>query len=235
MKDGKPDFVPEKILKVYKSGTDAYYIEIHSVYMKKGELAVGAGHPLSKKTLQKLIGVAMSDNTENLWWEHPIMPECLLSFCAEKYKRHIMWWRPKGKVEMLFVDGTKLKSGPVSMPAMLFFVQLDKIKIFALKENKRPTLHTKLYHAPLLNAVAENQLCWGNVRNETNDILPVDKELFMWENYLWNSKFTHAGSAVTSKKPIMDIYKGLCEGKPFPMKELVDTGIYVKQLIDEFK
>lgn len=231
----KPDFLPEKILKVYKSGTNNYYIEVHPVYNKKGKLAIGAGQPLTKKTLHKLIGVAMSDSTENIWWENPIMPQHLLSFCSEKHKRHIMWWRPKGKINMLFSEGMKLTSGLISMPAMFFFVHLDKIRIFALKENKRPILSTKLYHAPLLNVIQDNQLCWGNVSNETHDILPIDKELLMWENYLWNSKFSHAGSAITSKKPIMEIYKSLCEGKPFPMSELRNTGINVNQLIKDYE
>ena len=232
-RDSKPDFQPEKVLKVYKSGSDAYYIEVHPVYKRKDQYTLGAGQPLTRKTLQKLLGAAMAEDGDHIWWDNPIMPQCLLSFCVEKYKRHIMWWRPKTVYNMLFADGMSLKSGPVSMPAMLFFVQLDKIRIFALKESKRPTFMTKLFHAPLLNSVENNQLCWGNVSNETHDVLPIDKELGMWEHYLWNSKFSHGGAGTATKHPIIDVYKKIGHNKPFPLKELVDTGFYVEDLINE--
>jgi PRTRC genetic system protein B len=231
--DHKENFIPAKVLKVYKGEDDTYYIEVHPVYNKKGVFSIGAGMPLTRKTLQKLLGAAMSDGIESIWWDNPIMPECILSFCQEKYKRHIMWWRPARSIEMLFTDTAKLQSGTIRMPAMLFFSHLDKIRIFALKENRRPTLKTTLYAAPLLNSIADNHLCWGNVSNQVHNVIQIDKEIDTWENYLWNSQFSHGGSAkVTKKTAVMTLYKRLLETKkPFPPSELVNTFITVGELL----
>jgi PRTRC genetic system protein B len=233
-RDSKPDFLPEKVLKVYKSGTDAYYIEIHPVYQRKGDYAIGAGQPLTKKTLQKLLGAAIAEEGDHIWWDNPIMPDCLLSFCVEKYKRHILWWRPKRSVDMLFAEKIGLKDGPVNIPAMLFFSHLDKIRIFALKENKRPTLRTNLYAAPLLNAIADNHLCWGNVSNNVHEIMEIDKEIDTWENYLWNSRFSHGGSAKVTKADIITVYKKIAgTKKQFPVSQLIPQSITVNDLIKE--
>lgn len=234
MYNEEADFTPVKVLKVYSGDKDSFYIEVHPVYKTKNEYRVGAGVPLTKKTLQKLLGAAMSSDDKSIWWDNPIMPDCLLSFCAEKYKRHIMWWRPKKIINMTFTEKFSLKDGPIHMPAMLFFSHLDKIRIFAMKENKRPTLRTNLYAAPLLNSIAKNELCWGNVSNKVHEIMEIDKEIITWENYIWNSRFSHGGSAKVTKTDIIPIYKRLIgTDKQFPLKELVNEFIFVNDLIKE--
>jgi PRTRC genetic system protein B len=232
MEDEVRNFDPVNILKMYKNPDKGFYIEIHPVYKQKENYRIGAGKPLTKKTLQKLLGAAMSDDSKNIWWEHPILPECILSFCSEKYKRHILWWRPKTLYQMSFDERLKLKSGLVSMPALLFFSKLDKIKIFALKENKRPTIKTKLFIAPLLNSIADNELCWGNVSNQIHNIMEIDKEINTWENYIWNSNFSHGGSVKATKHSIIEIYQKIGH-KPFPIRELIDTKLIVNDLIEK--
>lgn len=230
------DFRPVKVLQVYQSGNN-YYIEIHDVYLNtvntKQEYAMTSGRPLDKKTLRKLLGVSSEkDYTEKIW-EKPLIDSGILAFRHEKYSRYILWWRPRKAVHIIFRDDKKVKPGIYKMPAMLFFANLDKLKIFALKENSRPALNTKLYMAPLYNATAGNEMCWGNVYHETEEIIEIDKEMTIWEDALWKSVFTHPGVTV-SKNNLSDIYKKMAKTNgQFPSNELIDSKITINDLIKD--
>jgi len=215
------DFKPSKVLKVYSSASK-HYIEIHNVYPDKDKYKLGAGSPLTKNVMKKLMSSCM-DVTETQSNDIKMFDSSILYCVPEKYKRVIVWWRPAKAINMSFTN--ILKDGEIWMPPMLFIVQHDNLSIFAMKENRRPTLHTKLYNAPLLNNVTDNKMCWGSVNISIDASADVNTEVQAWENKLWFSRFAHAGSLKSTNTDIIKLYKSLLNTrKKFPIKELVYSG-----------
>lgn len=233
----RQDFAPDKVLKVYKQiFKNNYYIEIHNVTKKMqsdSEFELGPGRTLTKRTFQKLLGAAYS-NEISTYFEGMLMDPRLLACEPVKHKRYIIWYDPVQVREINFTENNILKSGMYSLPALLYFVMGDTIRVFAMKTGKRrPAIDTKLYHAPIMNRVSDYQLCWGSVKCEVAHIDEIDAEMKAWENFLWNSRFSHTGGAAASKTSMTKIYQSTFEGrKAFPIAELRDTKLTI---IDLFK
>lgn len=231
------NFQPCYVLKVYKQEfASKYYIEIHKVVNDKltEENTLGAGRPLQKKTFQKLLG-AVSDNSSDKSFQNILLSSRLLACEPIKYKRHILWYDPAGPKEILFTKEIKLKDGIYFMPALLYLVSLDKMKVFAMKTgNKRPDQHTNLYFAPLFNQVADHEFCWGNVKKDISAIKEIDSEMNAWNTFLWNSRFSEYNTSVTKKNLTM-IYKKTKDGiNKFPNKELINAELTIKTSLEKY-
>ena len=230
-------FIPWIVLKVYKQGANSkYYIEIHNVmHRNTKEIGIlGAGRPLQKKTLQRLLG-AVNTTEQKSYFEKTLLDPRLLTCEPAKFKRHILWYDVAKPQAMLFTNDIKLKDAMYSMPALLYFVHLDKIRIFAMKTgNRRPDLNTKLYIAPLFNQISDGDFCWGSAKTDTSEIEEIDKEMSAWDGFLWNSKFSEHGTVKTERK-ILDIYKEVKNGKAkFLNKNLVSVELTVGQLLKKY-
>ncbi len=230
-------FIPWIVLKVYKQGTNSkYYIEIHNVmHRNTKEIGIlGAGRPLQKKTLQRLLG-AVNTTEQKSYFEKALLDPRLLACEPAKFKRHILWYDIAKPQAMVFTKDIKLKDAMYSMPALLYFVHLDKIRIFAMKTgNKRPDLNTKLYYAPLLNQTGDGTFCWGSAKTDTSEIEEIDKEMNAWDGFLWNSKFSEHGTALTKLK-LSIIYRIVKDSKiKFPNKYLESVNLTVGQLLKKY-
>lgn len=160
------------------------------------------------------------------------MPENILFFHPEKFRRKIIWWTPKRLVNALFKESLEMPKGLLPLPAMLFSVSGNDLRIFALKENKRPKIDTPLYNAPVLNYFPNNEMCWGSVRTAIKDNLTIDDEMNHWEGLLWNSEFSHAGVVTTTKSDIVSLYKSIIgTKKSFPSEELTKTELTLSDLL----
>ena len=237
MNTNNNDFQPCNVLKIYRQEfNDNYYIEIHGVIYNRatGESILGAGRPLQKKTFQRLLGTAGDDNY-NSSFQNILLSPRLLACEPIKYKRHILWYDPAGSKEILFTKEIKLEDGIYSMPALLYFVSLDKIKVFAMKTgNKRPGLHSNLYFAPLFNQIESHEFCWGNVKKDVSAINEIDSEMNAWDAFLWNSRFSEYNTSVTKKSLTMIYKKVKNKVNKFPNEELIDTKLTIKTLLGKY-
>jgi len=238
MKEDEHNFYPCHILKIYRQDfKDKYYIEIHNVMREKttdiGTLS--AGRPLQKKTFQRLLGSA-SDIEQKSYFQNILLDPRLLACEPAKFKRHILWYDKAGPKRMIFTKDVKTKTGMYSMPALLYFAYLDKIKIFAMKTgNKRPDQYTKLYFAPLFNQIENHELCWGSVKKDTSEIEEIDKEVEAWDNYLWQSRFSEYGGIKVAERAIHVIYKEIKNGtNKFPGKDLRDADLTITGLFNKY-
>ena len=140
---------------------------------------------------------------------------------------------------MIFTKGVKTKNAVYMMPALLYFINLDKFKIFAMKTGKkRPTMSAELYHAPIFNQVANNTICWGNVKKDTSNINSVNAEIDVWENYLWKSKFDSTGNSGTTKLTLNELYKQVKVEKDsvpkFPHSTLIKSNMEIRDIFNNY-
>jgi PRTRC genetic system protein B len=194
-----------------------------------GKMQVLAGKPLTKTAMIKIIG-AVNIRHESVYFNQPLIDPRLLSMDPLKFRRHIIWYDKPMVRELLFTKDMKIKTGHYSTPGFLYFLHLGKLRVFAIKNAKvRPGLNTKLYYAPLFNTVGDFGFCWGSVRARTDDVEAIDAEMFKWEEFLWNSKWSH------SHKEYEKLYKATENGKKsFNTRKLVSTGMTLKSLINKY-
>lgn len=234
MQEEKELFIPSNILTIYRRGSDGnYYIEICDVIDKKNSFKPGPGRPLSKDVMRNLFKATFDDKKENqkLFTDNYI-GDHILYFVPEVHNRRIIWYRKAMQISMIFSAKLKITKPKIWMPAMLFDVNIKSIKIYALKQNKRPGLNTKLCHPPILNLIGENSLCWGGVRTKIPDNITIDQEIKLWETYLWKSEFSHAGTVVSSKTDIVKLLRDLGKsGEKFPVNELTETAYTLKSIL----
>ncbi|WP_189091570.1 hypothetical protein [Deinococcus ruber] len=83
----------------------------------------------------------------------------------------LMWWVPAGRAPLHFLSKIKeassieaLNGRPVPQPPLLMLLQGRTLRVFALQENKRPTMTTRLYKAPYWNMFADGKMCTGTVK-----------------------------------------------------------------------
>jgi len=223
-------FQPDKVIKVYRRNhKDEYYLEICDVHLKTGskEHVLGPARPLAKDTMRRIAGVA-SDQTLEPFTKDAFLYSGLLRFSPYYHERHILWHRPQMRKTLTFRKDKLL----LWMPAMLFLVVFDKLYVFALKSNNRPTLATKLFIAPIMNLQGAYGICWGSVKTQ-HKIWNIDEEMWFWEDKLWNSIFAHVGH-VCSKTEIMSLYRKLAKSAAkFPKRELISLDMNILNILQE--
>jgi PRTRC genetic system protein B len=96
-----------------------------------------------------------------------------------------MWFRIKKPV------GLK-----VTYPALLYVASKEKRKlnVVALDSDKRPSLDSPVYHAPLMNIDSRSSLCIGNA---TMPDVPNEKSISEIVKCLVSSNFTHVNQQNT--------------------------------------
>jgi PRTRC genetic system protein B len=234
MQKEKEVFIPTNILTVYSRGSDrAYYIEASDVINKKGKYVPGPGRPITKEVMRNLINTVFDDRSEKKnCLKDNYIGEHILFFVPETHNRRIVWYRKAMQIQMIFSSKLNIPKAKIWMPAMLFNVSIGHLSIYALTQNKRPTLTTKLYHPPLLNLISENTLCWGGVRTKIPEGITIDDEIKLWEDYLWKSEFSHAGSAPSTRTDILKLLRNIAKTEEkFPLTELKSTGKTLKTIL----
>lgn len=218
------------VLKVYKQKhSDNYYIESHRVFEFDNKYHLSAGVPLKKQVLSKLTQVTSSvEYVER--FDKGLLDKRILSVNPDKANRHVLWY-DQAMDRLIKLSEKKLKTGMYPMPAFLYLLIHDDIFVYALKTgNKRPDLNSKLHYPPIYNVLNDFNICWGNVKRDTDKDLTVEAEMSLWTSYLWNSQFNQYGIGRT-KSGIVKTYPLAKKMKKFPHNELVPLDMNINDLL----
>lgn len=225
------EYIPHAVLVCYESDV-GHYIELHPVTgkNKEGGLKYGAGAPLTRKALRQLLATTEKSKEEAFTSGSRLLPPNILYVDGRLSRKNLMWYEPAQMRSMRFDSTGKRVTLKLPMPAMLFYVEQDKLSVYALATNERPTEATKVYLAPVYNLYADSSVCMGNVKypKEVSDITAFVEG---WSSAFWSSYFTHElGGRQTAKTPLPKLYKQLKGKTTFPIKELKEKGT-IRQLI----
>jgi PRTRC genetic system protein B len=182
-------FTPVKTLLVYRkmpvsdpysgrTSSPEFYVSLHNI--RDG--VVCEGHPVSKKDVYELCRLAMPGIDTVVKY----IPENILSYAPFSKYSAMVWWIPAARKSMFFnIKG--LQSGIAPIPATLFAVIKDRLYVWALKTDTRPTLTTPVYFPPYFN-VFKDGTCMGNIQVPKT----VDpQETILWEDMFFGSDFTN--------------------------------------------
>ncbi|MBN8790360.1 MAG: PRTRC system protein B, partial [Terrimonas sp.] len=134
---------------------------------------------------------------------------------------------------LFFIDGLNIPNGVACVPALLWIASKQKLYIYALKSDRKPTERTPLYHAPFFNVYADGNVCMGSVDVSIRKSASLEEFIAAWETYFFNSYFSHL---MQNHNPIqgncVSLWKKLRKtGEPFPKDVLKKTDRTIKNIL----
>jgi len=198
-------------------GTKAVYASIHKVTHRKGRAPeIEVGKPLTLASLQQALHqVAEANGATAFSWVDQSVIATGPGLCV--------WWTPAMKRWMHF-DGQSLRMHlPAKQPPLLWVTLYNRLYVFALGANRRPTPEDPVFYAPYMNVWVSGEVCQGNMPRPANPCPAA------WEEAFYSANFTHVNDPGVRKLTsfrggIAALWRNLMSSKAqkaFPLKTLV--------------
>lgn len=162
------------------------------------------------------------------------IPENLLSYSA----RHLLWWVPAQRRNVFFAcNELGRRNAMVPHPSLVFLVMGASYWVFAMKDSKRPSVDTELFHAPYFNVGDTGCICMGSAPRPSQLTPDSIKEM---EDAFFNSSFTHINGTkkkVDHPRGEYAFWKDMLDGvyPEFPMDVLVPQKITIASVLKDIK
>jgi PRTRC genetic system protein B len=240
MKDISPIFndlfQPEHLLVFYKNDNKEncrYYVEAFQLDSEGRPLAA---HPLSEpeaRNLAKLLQQSDGGRTKGHFLQaEGILPAKVL-YTSHSGEPFVVWFTPAAVVPLLFQKSLNIPSGPAAVPPLIWKATANSLSVYACKDADRPTVTTRLAHAPFFNLYENGQVCMGTVAVSIPSDCSLEKFMSLWESYFFGSYFAHL---LIDHSPVegnvVELWKSLVgTGHSFPLDKLKPCSVTLKQLI----
>jgi PRTRC genetic system protein B len=184
------------------------FVTLHRI--RNGEVC--EGYPITRMKLLNLCKRILPSLDRDLSY----LPENVIAFSP--YNTTLLWWIPGGIRHLFFDESTHIKSGQAPVPPLIFRYNDMGLTLFALKEDRRPTPETDIWHSPFWNWG-----CMGNV-NLPKKVEPSDTKAL--EALFFRSAFTFHNPPRLRGATGDGLWKSLVgtEEKEFPYECLVKAG-----------
>ena len=232
-------YVPEKALLIYRcrnrendSRTDEnIYVESYDI--GKNGNPINA-HPLTAKEMLALSQIFQSCKELKTTYlkSKGLLPANVLQINTQG-QGSVCWYTTACEINLLFTPALGIPSGKANVPALVWKASREQLTVFAIKGNKRPSASTPLYHAPFFNVHANGNVCMGTVDIDIPGDTCLEEFIKYWEDYFWNSNFSHMMEGVNPVKGNMVLlWKQLVNtGENFPATSLKKTGYTIQNCL----
>jgi PRTRC genetic system protein B len=157
-------------------------------------------HPIINKMIQE--GRYLDGNEVKAWVNNCVVEQIgdngigyISPQCIAQTSSHFCFYQPAfvGRMWFRIKKPVGLK---VTYPALLYVASKEKRKlnVVVLDSDKRPSLDSPVYHAPLMNIDSRSSLCIGNA---TMPDVPNEKSISEIVKCLVSSNFTHVNQQNT--------------------------------------
>lgn len=226
-------YVPVKALVVYESIVDESSVYVEAFDADQKGFLINA-HPLSVRETEMLAETLRHAHEFNNHFLRPkgLLPENILHLDAGKEGQAI-WYSHARTVNLFFKEDLGIPNGKAHVPPMVWKASLKELSVFALGENKKPSLKTPLFHAPFFNIHRDGKVCMGTVDIDIEEKSSLEDFMQAWENYFFNSRFSHLlqSDSPVSCNIIQLWQQQVASKRKFPMNILVKTGDSLKKII----
>lgn len=191
-------------------------------------------HPLTVKEAKLLAKSLQTDDEKKQAFLKPkgILPINILHINPNAEKGMVLWYTKAQQRQMYFVDSLDIPNGTAQVPPMLWVADKGSLSVFALATNRRPNEKTSLYHAPFFNVYEKGGVCMGTVSIDIKNSSSVEEFIQAWEDYFFNSYFSHSLSTNLTRTNIVSLWKDLINtDKPFPTEILKKNNKILKNLL----
>lgn len=169
------------------------------LYEQNGGVCAATRHPVEKGRLKLGRVIALNTMSRELAAQEPRGSVTLLPPSVVVSSASLVAWTSRKRLgEMWFHVGGKHTAFRVFWPDLIWLADRQKrgLRVFALGSARRPTLDTRLYHAPLMNIGQAGHLCEGSATLPTTlDVAAIPAI----EACLFESCFTHVNHQHTIK------------------------------------
>ncbi|AZA56477.1 PRTRC system protein B [Chryseobacterium shandongense] len=225
-------YYPKSALVFYETkGTETdMYVEHFD--MDKSGNPINA-HPLTVKEANVLAKSLQTDEEKNKAFLKPkgILPTNILHINPSE-KGTVLWYTKAQQRQLYFVDRLQIPNGKAQVPPMLWFADKNSLTVFALANNRRPTVNTALYYAPFFNIYEKGNVCMGTVSIDIKNSASVEEFIQAWEDYFFNSYFSHSLCENLTKQNIVNLWKSLIDtDNSFPIEALKTHNKTLKNLL----
>jgi PRTRC genetic system protein B len=214
---------PQRVILVYPSQTkreNEFYLETRDIKRIKDKYVFSAAVPMSEKVIAELGQACLKSKFRNMHFAG-LIPEHIL-FASNKEGQTVVVWYRKAMKRVLNLSGTVGFGTEINvhLPATLYVAANDKLYIFALDSDNRPTGDTRLYHAPFFNIYAKGDVCLGTARIGRVKAKTFEGEASRYEKAFYMAE-QNGGGHNPCKTPLPQLWRRLKQ-KPqaFPKKEL---------------
>lgn len=190
-------------------------------------------HPLSVREANQLLkSLKITEDKQAFLKSYGIMNPKILQI-DPIHNGMVIWHTKAMSREMFFVEKVEIPNGKANVPPMLWVANRNKLSVYALATNRRPTEKTTLYHAPFFNVYTDGTVCMGTVDVRIKKTASLEEFTTAWENYFFNSYFSHL---MQDHNPIkgncVSLWKRLINTNlPFPKEVLTKSSRTLKDLL----
>lgn len=215
-------YEPVRLITVYKTRgeySNDYYLESRDIISHNGKPQFGAPVPLSDQVMKEIGKSYIAKNSVEM--EHDQMiGEHLIHVSNRIGNVVLVWWHPAMRKVLNFDQHLKIKSAEVNIPAMLYLLQNTSLYIFALMDDTRPGLQTKLYQAPFYNIYSDARVCMGSAPISKIRAKTFEQEAERFERAFFMAEQTGGMSESHCKTPLGPLWRSLIGTKKiFPAKK----------------
>jgi PRTRC genetic system protein B len=219
-------------LLIYSDGRAALATR-HQIRVTESALSLKPGELIGSRALTALARDLISGATTSCEY----LPENILANGLDR----TVWWIPAGRREMYFARPAidkidKANNGrKAAQPPLVLVASGRHLRVFALRDSKRPTPDTPLMNAPYLNLYDDGTVCLGSSR--VPDRHGPD-QIEAWTQGWQDSAFSHANPIGTQKRlnhrlGVLGLWQRLIEQQTehFPTDALVHSGYTLNAVI----
>ena len=226
-------YYPKSALVFYETtGTETTDMYVEHFDMDESGTPINA-HPLTVKEAEMLAKTLQTDEERSRAFLKPkgILPTNILHINPSD-KGAVIWYTKAQQRQLYFVNGLGIPNGTAQVPPMLWVADKSSLAVFALATNRRPTEKTPLHYAPFFNIYEKGNVCMGTVSIDIKNSASVEEFLQAWEDYFFNSYFSHSLCADLTIANIINLWKDIINtDKPFPIEALKKNNKTLKNLL----
>ncbi|MGV6945876.1 PRTRC system protein B [Sphingobacterium kyonggiense] len=226
-------YYPKSALVFYETtGTETTDMYVEHFDMDESGTPINA-HPLTVKEAEMLAKTLQTDEERSRAFLKPkgILPTNILHINPSD-KGAVIWYTKAQQRQLYFVNGLGIPNGTAQVPPMLWVADKSSLAVFALATNRRPTEKTPLHYAPFFNIYEKGNVCMGTVSIDIKNSASVEEFIQAWEDYFFNSYFSHSLCADLTRANIINLWKDIINtDKPFPIEALKKNNKTLKHLL----
>jgi PRTRC genetic system protein B len=213
-------YTPFKAMLFYQNERDDLYVESYDMD------ALGRpinAHPLTQRESKALSDSMQSrqENSSGFLCTVGLLPDRVL-YVDRSGDGYAIWYTPEMRKHLIFKSDLGISNGEANLPPLLWKASKNGLSLWALANNDRPNLETKLYQAPFFNLYSDGRVCMGNVDIKFSFNIDLDSFMLQWEKLYFGSAFSHLLQGVSPVKGnIVQLWQEQISMKnPFPKQEL---------------
>lgn len=213
--------IPRRAIVVYSDNPGRnYYLESRDIVSRKGGYEFGAAVPMATSALQDVAKSFIKKNSVSMEVSG-FIPDHLLYGINRVGLTAVAWYRPAMVRSLNFSKQLKIKGkSTAKIPATLYLVLNNNLYLFALMNDGRPCLSTKLYNAPYFNIYDDGRVCLGTANVGKIKAKTFEKEAERFERAFYMAEQNGGNTDGRCKSGLVRCWNTQLKGnKDFPSKK----------------